>query len=658
VPKGGIILNKGIEVSIIVLFIVSVVNPMVIGYEADAVSEVAIEIEAESTREIYSDYNQYNKYYYPEGYLTGQYPIEEDNNDWSLEVSTLSERNIYKPKQPVLHNGPMNSSWPMYCHDTRHTGRSPYSTVDTWDEIWQFETSGWADSSPAIDSNGTIYIGSHRFYAINPNGTLKWEFSGGSIEATCPAIDDNGIIYVGTHDSGYLYAIYPNGSLKWKYRVSGVDSSPTIGNDGTIYFANNKYIKALNLNGTLKWSYQTGHVIYSSPAIGLDGTVYCGSHDDHVYALYPNGTLKWKYNTGSWVHGSPTIGDDGIVYIGSDNGYLYAFYPSNGTVKWEVNIGAVYASPALDEDSILYVGVWEKQFYAIYPNGTIKWSFDPGAKIWGSSPALSTDNTLYFGTCNLEWTGGKEITALYTDGTVKWRKKLDTVFSSPAIGSDGTVYIGSCGEPGEGFLNAFGRGELEADANGPYFGTPTGTLYFHGDATGGYPPYNWHWDFGDGNYSIKQNSSHKYSKLGNYTLILTVTDNESNIANDTTFVIVKEYFEPPSPPIINGEINGKAGVEYEYSFVSKDPELEDITYTILWDDGIVDKIYDIPSGDIAYINHSWDARGVYTISAYASTYGHHSNWSYLEVTMPKSQNIYLGCLERFPILQQLLLLIK
>lgn len=28
--------------------------------------------------------------------------------------------------QTSLSYGPMNSSWPMYCHDVRHTSRSPY----------------------------------------------------------------------------------------------------------------------------------------------------------------------------------------------------------------------------------------------------------------------------------------------------------------------------------------------------------------------------------------------------------------------------------------------------------------------------------------------------------------------------------------------------
>ena len=37
---------------------------------------------------------------------------------------------------------------------------------------------------------------------------------------------------------------------------------------------------------------------------------------------------------------------------------------------------------------------------------------------------------------------------------------------------------------------------------------------------------SWLWDFGDGTYNIMQNPEHKYSKFGNYSVTLTVTDNE------------------------------------------------------------------------------------------------------------------------------------
>ena len=68
-------------------------------------------------------------------------------------------------------------------------------------------------SSPAIDSDGTVYFGTDDgiLYAVNPDGTLKWTFpASGSIGAirSSPTIGPNGIIYVGS-DDGNVYAIDP-----------------------------------------------------------------------------------------------------------------------------------------------------------------------------------------------------------------------------------------------------------------------------------------------------------------------------------------------------------------------------------------------------------------------------------------------------------------
>lgn len=590
----------------------------------------------------------FNKYDYPENHNFDVYNLCELTDCSSLTsepiTQTFKKIETVESPHPVLSDGPMDSPWPMYCRDTYHTGRSPYTTVDTWDKIWKIETNGWAYSS-AIDNDGTIYIGSYELNAVYPNGTLKWQHYLGDSIRSCPVIDENGVIYVGTKSN--FCAIYLNGTIKWKRSSSGVViPSPIIGEDGIIYYAAgggyppNGHISALYPNGTLKWRYYTNHVMYSSPAIGLDGTIYCGSHDNYVYALYPNnGTLRWKYNTGSWVHGSPTIADDGTVYIGSDNGYLYAFYPNNGTVKWKCNIGCIRASPTLDEDGTLYVGVWEKKFYAIYPNGTIKWSFNPGAKIWGSSAALSKDYTLYFGTCDLEWTGGIEIIALYTDGTVKWRKGLDTVFSSPAIGSDGTVYIGSCGEPGRGFLNAFGVGELEADANGPYYGLINKPVQFTGYSRGGYSPHNYHWDFGDAHTSEEQNPTHIYKNAGNYTVTLTVTDDTGNTSSDTTYAWIQTSNTPPNKPTIIGPTSGKAGTSYDYIFTGTDTDGSVIWYFIDWGDNTNSGwLGPYDSGEQITESHAWNSQGTYTIKAKAKDpYSEEGPWGTLTVTMPLNQ---------------------
>jgi outer membrane protein assembly factor BamB len=178
---------------------------------------------------------------------------------------------------------------------------------------------------------------------------LKWSYDAKGAGYSSPTIGNDGTIYVGSSD-GNLYAINSNGTLKWKYVTeSQVNSPPTIGDDGTIYVGSDDYyLYAIDPDGTLKWKYATASYVQSYPAIGTDGTIYVGtiyvgndlyvSGDKNFYAINPDGTLKWSYYAGSpdtssppvGVESSPAIGSDGTIYVGSNDGNLYAIFGSSG----------------------------------------------------------------------------------------------------------------------------------------------------------------------------------------------------------------------------------------------------------------------------------------------------------------------------------------
>ena len=453
-----------VVISLVALFIFSIIAPLAPAYNARVLDKETIA-------------DDHNCYHFSEVSDHKQYSV---CNDYSAQNSIDSKKVINIKGPTRLLNGPMDSAWPMYCHDVRHTGRSLYTTADNSGiEKWRFSVEFSADGSPVIDNDGTIYISSFKLYAIYPNGTLKWKYNEWLQAISAPAISEDGILYVGSVYSmpDYLYAIYTNnGTLKWKYLVGEeIFSSPAIGSDGSIYFGSeNDYIYALYPNGTLKWRYLTSVAVYSSPAIGDDGTVYCGSHDCNLYALYPNnGSLKWAFHTGNWIRTSPCIADDGTIYCVSLDNYLYAIYP-NGTMKWRTNVGAG-TSPTIGQDGTIYCGY--SNLYAIYPtNGSVKWIFDPGAgrTLQGATPCNSIDGTIYFGASD-----GAEIIAVNPDGTEKWREYIGgDVESPPAIGEDGTVYIGDGRD--SGYLHAFGTLDPNAptapEIDGPASGK-AGTSY-------------------------------------------------------------------------------------------------------------------------------------------------------------------------------------
>jgi len=116
----------------------------------------------------------------------------------------------------------------------------------------------------------------------------EWAFYAVGDVRSSPAIGSDGTIYVGSNDTA-LYAINPDGTKKWHFITLGpVESSPLIGPDGNIYVGSNDHnLYVIDQEGRMIASFDLGGKIRSSPAMGLDGTIYVGSDDENVYAISP-----------------------------------------------------------------------------------------------------------------------------------------------------------------------------------------------------------------------------------------------------------------------------------------------------------------------------------------------------------------------------------
>ncbi|MFC1656634.1 PQQ-binding-like beta-propeller repeat protein [Patescibacteria group bacterium] len=371
-----------------------------------------------------------------------------------------------------------DTSWPMIGGGPQHRGLSTIDTSHINGTIkWTFETGERIESSPVVDENGIIYFGNHEndFYAINPDGTLKWKLDIGNPEyakvgdpkgiLSTPAIAKDGTVYFSSL-SDYLFALDPGGAEKWKFRLaitSDTWTSPLIDSNGTIYIGSAMSFKsgdleddpseptgklfAINPDGTEKWNFATQSNVATCPAIGSDSTIYLGNYVPmtdlgRLYAINPDGTEKWHFDTDQLIESSPAIDKDGIIYVGTLSGKVYAINP-DGTEKWHFQTGdGVSAIPAIGKDGTVYVGSWDAYFYAINPDGTLKWKYKTPDTFEAiiASAAIGKEGTIYIGA------GSGIFYAFNPDGTVKWDYEspdIDGFASSPAIGADGTIYVGS-----------------------------------------------------------------------------------------------------------------------------------------------------------------------------------------------------------------------
>lgn len=191
----------------------------------------------------------------------------------------------------------------------------------------------------------------------------------------------------------------------------------------------------------------------------------------------------------------------------------------------------------------------------------------------------------------------------------------------------GMHYLDSNGNgdttPGTGGSTSYGSTESTtnhaptADATGgePYNDFTNREITFNGnrsyDRDG--TIISWYWDFGDGTNGSGDIVKHSYSMPGNYTVVLTVTDDDGATDSYATIAMITFRNIPPTKPVLSGPITGHKNTLYEYSVVSTDQDEDPLKYIFNWGDDNITTTETFPNGTTVFQNHSWGTAGRYTI---------------------------------------------
>ncbi len=167
--------------------------------------------------------------------------------------------------------------------------------------------------------------------------------------------------------------------------------------------------------------------------------------------------------------------------------------------------------------------------------------------------------------------------------------------------------------------------------------------------------------------------------FGNFWDDYTGEDNDGNGIGDTPYIIQKSLFitnqdnyprmEPfgdfnpnaPDAPEINGSTNPEPEVEYEYTFITTDPNGDNVFYYISWGDGTFEEwIGPFDSSEEVIRSHTWKSKKNRVITAQAmDTNGLVGCWGTLPIIMPRNRatynSLFLQLLELFPILKEVIL---
>jgi outer membrane protein assembly factor BamB len=345
--------------------------------------------------------------------------------------------------------------------DREHVG-TPQGEIK---EKWVFETGGTVRGSPALDSEGALYVGSDNgyLYAIDSSGALQWKFQTGSIE-TSPTLGPDEAIYV-TNARGKLYAINHTGTKRWETELSGGRSNYNLsGNaiDGDfIYtFCVSALCSIEAENGSPRWSLNYASAQFSAPAILASGMIATNGRN-RLKVVARDGTLQWVYppvtpeavnsNGGFEPPGTLyvvtplAVGADDTIYAGTSTGSMIAV-GMGGQFKWQFKVSAAVeaGAPVIGSDGTIYFGSRDGRLYAVNPDGSKKWDLNTITGIT-TAPVLAADGTIFV-------ISGNSVLAASGEGKKKWSFVFnDAMRASPTLAPDGTLYVAT----GSGKIYAF-----------------------------------------------------------------------------------------------------------------------------------------------------------------------------------------------------------
>jgi hypothetical protein len=222
-------------------------------------------------------------------------------------------------------------------------------TASDGDEVWQYGSDSWSNlGMPALWSDGSACFAqgetsSSSVVAVDRYGKFKWSFPL-SINHSSPAIGSDGTVYVFSEG---LFAIRPDGTTRWKTSIRGSNFGNiniAIGASGvillslTVDYAEARLIALNPSDGSIKWTWTYNNGAIYEPIVGPDGTIFISLWSYYAAIDPDDGSTKWSVDLDT--RDSGILGNDGVIYtIGTNISWqsiILAINSADGSVAWRV----------------------------------------------------------------------------------------------------------------------------------------------------------------------------------------------------------------------------------------------------------------------------------------------------------------------------------
>ncbi len=434
------------------------------------------------------------------------------------------------------------------------------------------------------------------------------------------------------------------------------------------------YLIKTDMNGHIDWSntyggttYDEGYCVQQTTDNGyiICGKSYQSSLDDEGYWIKTdaNGNkqdeiIEPRSTNADMVNCVQQTDDGGYISVGTTEEdystsqvWLVKQY-SNLYIQWTKNFGTNAKGKWIEctnDGGYIMIGTtespthkWQILLSKINKNGNEQWfkTFGGTNSESGQYGIQTTDGGyVIVGATDSFGQGGADIYVIKTDeyGNNEWEKTIGTTgheFGNSIIQTcDGGYFI-------VGYSLISGNHDvlvIKLDVNGNVdwidnYGGLSDEIGVYGEQTS------------DGGYIIAGNTA-------------------SYGAGESDFWLIKleSQTNRPNIPTITGRTNLLVNKEYEFTFISTDPDSDDIFYTVDWGDGTLES-WNGPhnSGTALKLKHTYLSQDNFLIKCKVRDInGAESDWETLEISMPKTKVINIPLFlqrlfQRLPIIYKIL----
>jgi len=379
-------------------------------------------------------------------------------------------------------------------------------------------TTSGAAAEPAIYDDKIVWQdnrnGNYDIYMYNLSTNMETQITDNESDQQCPSIYGDRIIWMDSrNETGEIY-IYNLSTFKESQVATthSVQWKPLIYGDKIVWLDESNgtdEIYVYNFSTSKETQITTTSSAKQTPSIYGDRIVWmdCRNENYDIYMYDLSISKEYQITTDKSDQDQPAIYGDIIVWLDSRDGYDWYLYMYNLSTFTETKVTSKPAGfPVIYGDRIAWEN-WSNgnEDIYMYNLSTSTETQITSNEAMQMEPALYGDKIVW-----VDFRGGEdyEKSDIYMC-TVSGNEPIPPVAEFSATLTSGKVPL---------------------------------TVKFTDKSTG--TPTKWKWNFGDGKTSTSQNPTHKYSKVGKYTVSLTI----KNAAGSDT-ITKKDYIKAVTKPI-------------------------------------------------------------------------------------------------------------